>query len=146
VAPATGKPIRVPVKHQVKPNRPPPRALAQLEHVEAATLAWIDWFNRHRLLEVNGDLPPTELEHAHYPSNHQSHRGRIVNKLSLRKLRAMQVVSWLRASTARLGIGSGRCIAVAVGWYLRCGLSYGTSGNCRPSVASRLPSTGGCRR
>jgi putative transposase len=37
-----------------------------VEHVEAATLAWIDWFNRHRLLEVNGDLPPIELEHAHY--------------------------------------------------------------------------------
>ena len=34
-------------------------------HVEAATLHWVDWFNRHRLLEVNGDLPPIELEHAH---------------------------------------------------------------------------------
>jgi len=37
-----------------------------VEHVEAATLHWVDWFNRHRLLEVNGDLPPIELEHAHY--------------------------------------------------------------------------------
>jgi len=37
-----------------------------VEHVEAATLHWIDWFNRHRLLEVNGDLPPIELEQAHY--------------------------------------------------------------------------------
>ena len=37
-----------------------------VEHVEAATLHWIDRFNRHRLLEVNGDLPPIELEHAHY--------------------------------------------------------------------------------
>jgi putative transposase len=37
-----------------------------VEHVEAATLAWVDWFNQHRLLEVNGDLPPIELEHAHY--------------------------------------------------------------------------------
>lgn len=36
------------------------------EHVEAATLDWIDWFNRHRLLEVNGDFPPIGLEHAHY--------------------------------------------------------------------------------
>ena len=26
-----------------------------VEHVEAATLAWVDWFNQHRLLEVNGD-------------------------------------------------------------------------------------------
>ncbi len=36
------------------------------EHVEAATLGWVDWFNRHRLLEINGDLPPIELEQAHY--------------------------------------------------------------------------------
>jgi putative transposase len=37
-----------------------------VEHVEAATLHWIDWFNRHRLLQVNGDIPPIELEQAHY--------------------------------------------------------------------------------
>lgn len=37
-----------------------------VEHVEAATLGWVDWFNHHRLLEVNGDLPPIELEQAHY--------------------------------------------------------------------------------
>ena len=37
-----------------------------VEHVEAATLDWIAWFNHHRLLEVNGDLPPIELEQAHY--------------------------------------------------------------------------------
>jgi putative transposase len=37
-----------------------------VDHVEAATLHWIDWFNHHRLLEVNGDLPPIQLEHAHY--------------------------------------------------------------------------------
>jgi len=37
-----------------------------LQGTAAATLAWVDWFNQHRLLEVNGDLPPIELEHAHY--------------------------------------------------------------------------------
>jgi putative transposase len=37
-----------------------------VEHVEAATLGWAAWFNHHRLLEVNGDLPPVELEQAHY--------------------------------------------------------------------------------
>jgi transposase InsO family protein len=47
-------------------THPPPRPLAHLEHVEAATLGWVDWFNRHRLLEINGDLPPIELEQAHY--------------------------------------------------------------------------------
>jgi len=37
-----------------------------VEHVERATLHWVDWFNHHRLLEVNGDLPPVEFEQAHY--------------------------------------------------------------------------------
>lgn len=37
-----------------------------VEHVEAATLHYVDWFNHHRLLEVNGDLPPIELEAAYY--------------------------------------------------------------------------------
>jgi putative transposase len=37
-----------------------------VEHVEAATLGWVDWFNHHRLLETNGDLPPVELEQAYY--------------------------------------------------------------------------------
>jgi hypothetical protein len=26
--------------------------LPTVEHVEAATLRWVDWFNEHRLLEV----------------------------------------------------------------------------------------------
>ena len=37
-----------------------------VEHVEAATLDWVDWFNHHRLLQTNGDLPPVELEQAYY--------------------------------------------------------------------------------
>jgi putative transposase len=36
------------------------------EQVEAATLHYVHWFNHHRLLEVNGDLPPLELEQAYY--------------------------------------------------------------------------------
>ncbi|MEA2202770.1 MAG: hypothetical protein QOI89_3464, partial [Solirubrobacteraceae bacterium] len=31
-----------------------------------ATLHYVYWFNHHRLLEINGDLPPIELEQAHY--------------------------------------------------------------------------------
>ena len=30
-----------------------------VEHVEAATLNWVDWFNRHRLLETNGASHPS---------------------------------------------------------------------------------------
>ena len=37
----------------------------QLEAVEFATLAWVDWFNTRRLLEPIGYVPPAEYE-AHY--------------------------------------------------------------------------------
>ncbi len=37
-----------------------------VEQVEAATLNYVDWFNHHRLLETNGDIPPIELENAYY--------------------------------------------------------------------------------
>jgi putative transposase len=37
-----------------------------LEHVELATLDYVHWFNNVRLLEVNGDMPPVELEEVYY--------------------------------------------------------------------------------
>jgi transposase InsO family protein len=46
-----------------------PRALAHPEQVEAATLDYVDWFNRHRLFETWGDIPPAELEAAYYRQN-----------------------------------------------------------------------------
>jgi putative transposase len=39
-----------------------------LEAVEWATLAWVDWFNHRRLLEPIGYIPPTEAEAAYYRS------------------------------------------------------------------------------
>jgi putative transposase len=33
-----------------------------LEAVEFATLAWVDWFNKRRLLGPIGDIPPAEFE------------------------------------------------------------------------------------
>lgn len=33
-----------------------------LEAVEFATLAWVDWFNNRRLLEPIGNIPPAEYE------------------------------------------------------------------------------------
>jgi putative transposase len=46
----------------IKPYRPWRTA----EHVETATLDWVHWFNNNRLLEVNADLPPTELEQSYH--------------------------------------------------------------------------------
>jgi putative transposase len=37
-----------------------------LEEVEFATLAWVDWFNHRRLLEPIGNVPPAEKEAAYY--------------------------------------------------------------------------------
>jgi putative transposase len=39
------------------------------EQVEIATLHYIDWFNRQRLFEACGDIPPAELETAYYRQN-----------------------------------------------------------------------------
>jgi putative transposase len=37
-----------------------------LEAVEFATLAWVDWFNNRRLLEPIGNIPPAEAEAVYY--------------------------------------------------------------------------------
>ena len=37
-----------------------------LQAVEFATLAWVDWFNNRRLLEPIGNIPPAEAEAAYY--------------------------------------------------------------------------------
>ena len=37
-----------------------------VEHVEFATLEWVDWFNHRRLLEPIGNIPPSEFEQRHY--------------------------------------------------------------------------------
>jgi transposase InsO family protein len=37
-----------------------------LEEVEFATLAWVDWFNNRRLLSSIGDVPPAEFEAMYY--------------------------------------------------------------------------------
>ena len=37
-----------------------------VDHVEIATAEWVDWFNHRRLYEYSGDIPPAEMEAAHY--------------------------------------------------------------------------------
>ncbi len=32
----------------------------------SGTALWVDWFNHRRLYEYCGDVPPAELEAAHY--------------------------------------------------------------------------------
>jgi putative transposase len=45
-----------------KPRKP----WRTIEEVELATAEWVDWFNRRRLYEYCGDIPPVELETAYY--------------------------------------------------------------------------------
>jgi putative transposase len=37
-----------------------------LEQVKFATLEWVDWFNKRRLLEPIGNIPPAEAEERYY--------------------------------------------------------------------------------
>ena len=37
-----------------------------VDQVEIATLEYVDWFNHRRLYQACGDVPPAELEAAHY--------------------------------------------------------------------------------
>jgi len=37
-----------------------------VDHVELATAAWVDWWNRQRLHEACGDVPPAEFEAAYH--------------------------------------------------------------------------------
>jgi putative transposase len=46
----------------IKPRKP----WRTVEDVELATAEWVDWFNQRRLYEYCGDVPPVELEAAHY--------------------------------------------------------------------------------
>ena len=46
----------------IKPRGP----WRSLSEVELATLAYIDWFNHHRLHGEIGNLPPAELEATYY--------------------------------------------------------------------------------
>jgi putative transposase len=46
----------------IKPRAP----WRTVEQVEIATLEWVDWFNHRRLHSAAGDIPPAELEDAHY--------------------------------------------------------------------------------
>ena len=40
-----------------------------LDHVEIATLAWVDWFNNRCLHTELGDIPPAEHKQNHYCQN-----------------------------------------------------------------------------
>ena len=39
-----------------------------VDHVEFETLDWVDWFNKRRLLEPIGNIPPAEFEELYYRS------------------------------------------------------------------------------
>ena len=51
-----------------------------LEHVEHATLDYVDWFNNCRLHRMIGDVPPAEYEAAYY---HQRHRPGVASATQL---------------------------------------------------------------
>jgi putative transposase len=57
----------------IKPRKP----WRSVEEVELATAEWIDWFNHRRLYEYCGDIPPAELEAAHYAQQPAQHAAEL---------------------------------------------------------------------
>ncbi len=55
----------------IKPRKP----WRTIEEVELATAEWVDWFNRRRLYEYCGDIPPVELEAAYYAQQRRPAAG-----------------------------------------------------------------------
>jgi putative transposase len=55
----------------IKPRKP----WRTIEEVELATAEWVHWFNRHRLYEYCGDVPPVELEAAYYAQRQRPAAG-----------------------------------------------------------------------
>jgi putative transposase len=55
----------------IKPRKP----WRTIEEVELATAEWVHWFNRHRLYEYCGDVPPVELEAAYYAQRRRPAAG-----------------------------------------------------------------------
>ena len=51
----------------IKPRKP----WRTVEEVELATAEWVDWYNHRRLHSYCGDIPPAQLEAAHY-AHHQA--------------------------------------------------------------------------
>ena len=45
------------------------------EHVELATLAYVDWFNQRRLHSELADIPPTEFETLYYAQTRTNHQA-----------------------------------------------------------------------
>jgi len=45
-----------------------------VEHVELATLGWVEWFNNRRLHSELGDIPPAEFEHTYYARTRTEHQ------------------------------------------------------------------------
>jgi putative transposase len=50
------------------------------DHVEIATLEWVDWFNHRRLYEHCGDIPPAELEANYYRRHRAQQTADLSNK------------------------------------------------------------------
>jgi putative transposase len=55
----------------IKPRKP----WRTIEEVELATAEWVDWFNRRRVYEYCGDVPPVDLETAYYAQHRRPAAG-----------------------------------------------------------------------
>ncbi len=60
----------------IKPRKP----WRTVEQVELATAEWVDWFNHRHLHGYCGDMPPIELETAHYAHHRAQQPAELSNQ------------------------------------------------------------------
>jgi len=61
--------IIAPCRTEVIRHRDPRR---NIDDAEFTTLAWVHWFNHHRLLEAIGNIPPVKLEALYHRQQAES--------------------------------------------------------------------------
>jgi len=114
-----------------------------VEHVELATLAWVEWFNNQRLHGELGDVPPAEFEHNYYAqpelearSQHQPGPDAKDRPIHCDNDAVVQLVngsgSWMPGILANVVSGTGACTAHHLA---ASGLAGGGAGHCASDVA-----------
>ena len=91
----------------IKPRGP----WRSVDDVEIATAEWVDWFNHRRLYEYCDDIPPVEVETAHYAHHQTPAAGGVSDQKVSGLAGAVQSVAEQRYQAVMAVIGDGLSIS-----------------------------------
>jgi hypothetical protein len=102
---ALAESINGPYKTELVRNKGPGRGL---DHLELATLEWVDWFNHRRLFEDHGRIPPAEFEANHYRQQLSGHQADAV-VVDIEELRRDGVTAVVALTLLPIDVHTHRC-------------------------------------